>query len=810
MASALAPCFHCGLPVPAGARFSVTLDGATHLLCCGGCEAVARAIVNAGLADYYRFRTAAAPTGKDLVPPALRELEAYDHPAVQRAFVRADGERREATLILEGIACAACVWLNEQHLRRLPGVHAVQVNYATRRAQVTWDGARIRLSDILKAVRAIGYRAHPYDPARSRQLWTAERRALLRRLGVAGILGAQVMTLSEALYVGSWSGSDPALAQFFQWVSLLLTLPVLGYSAQPFFRAAWNDLRHARAGMDVSVVLGIGAAFIASLWTTITGSGTAYYDAVTMFVFLLLGGRYFELMARARALAAAESLVRAAPAVATRVTAHGATEQVAAAELQTGDTVLVRPGENIPADGAILEGQSSVNEALLTGESLPIRKAPGDKVIGGSINVESSLTLRVGRTGPDSILSGVLRLLDRAQAEKPRLAQLADRAAAGFVLAVLVITVAVGLYWWQHDAARALPIVIAVLVVTCPCALGLATPTALTAATGALSRLGLLVTRGHALETLARATHFVFDKTGTLTRGELRVSRLRPLADVDIAYCLEVAAALEARSEHPIARAIMAAARSGTTQAVEVVNAPGEGLRGAVDGETFYLGTTEFVAQRTSRQVDAATLADMRGGGGGTVVVLATPERLLAAFVLEDTLRPGAAELVAELNRRGKRVVLLTGDHAEAAHHVADALGIEEVHAGLKPADKLAHVQRLQAAGAVVAMVGDGVNDAPVLAAAQVSIAIGGGAYVSAASADMILLSPDLRRLAQALRIARRTLVVIRENLAWAAVYNVLAVPVAAAGLVTPWMAAIGMSFSSLLVVANALRLTRT
>lgn len=809
MSSASAsPCFHCGLPVPPGTSFSVSWEGVTHSLCCRGCEAVARAVAGSGLGDYYRFRTARALTGHELAAEVLCEFEVYDHPTVQRSFVRGVGEEREAALILEGITCAACVWLNEQQLKRLPGVHEVQVNYSTRRARVVWDNARVHLSDILRSIRAIGYRAHPYDPTRSQQALARERRTLLRRLGVAAIMGAQVMTLSVALYVGDWSGSDPALRTFFYWVSLLLTLPVLLYSAQPFFRTAWNDLRHTRAGMDVPVALGLGGAFVASLWTTVTGVGTVYYDSVTMFTFFLLGGRYFELGARARAAESAESLVHAAPAITARINADGLAEQTPVAELQVADTVLVRPGESVPADGVVLEGGSSVNESLLTGESLPLAKAPGDAVIGGSINIESPLIVRVEKTGPDTVLSAVLRLLDRAQAEKPRLAQLADRVAARFVIGVLVLAALVGLYWWHHEATRALPIVIAVLVVTCPCALGLATPTALTAASGALMRRGLLTTRGHALETLAHATHFVFDKTGTLTKGKLHVTHVEPFAELADGYCLTLAAALEQYSEHPIARAILAAAGREIPRVAQITNSPGEGLCGVIEGETLYLGTPTFVARRTGFALETTMLAELHQGGG-TVVALASQEKILAAIVLEDTLRFGAAVLMAELKRLGKHILLLSGDHARAAWHVARALGIEEVHTELKPDDKLTHLRRLQAEGAVVAMVGDGVNDAPVLAAAQVSIAMGGASHVAAASADMILLSQDLRQLTTGVRTARRTLRIIRQNLAWAIAYNLLAVPAAAAGFVTPWMAALGMSASSLLVVANALRLVK-
>lgn len=801
-------CFHCGLPIPAGADFGVVLDGVHQPMCCRGCEAVARAIVDGGLGDYYRYRTQPALTGRGLVPAFLREAAVYDHPEVQKSFVRAEGGHvREAALILEGITCAACMWLNERHLAALPGVVGVQVNYASQRLRVRWDERRLRLSDILAAVTRIGYLAHPYDPGRSQQLLEQERKRLLRRLGLAGVLGAQVMVLAEALYLGSDTGAASEFAGFFYGISLLLTAPVLLYSAQPFFKGAWNDLRQRRAGMDVPVVLGIVGAFGASLWTTFTREGDVYYDSVTMFVFFLLAGRYVELRARTRAAEAAESLVRATPAAATRLADDGSERIVAVADLAPGDRVRVRPGETIPADGVVLEGHSSVNEALLTGESLPLAKHPGAHVVGGTLNVESPLTLRVVRVGPDTVLSSILRLLDRAHGEKPRLVQLADRAAALFTAALLGLAALTAIVWWQIDPARALPITIAVLVITCPCALALAMPTALAAATGALTRRGLLVTRGHALETLARATHVVFDKTGTLTLGRPRLLAVHTFSTPARADCLRLAGALERHSEHPLAVAVRDAAGDNAANATGVVNIPGAGLRGTVNGDTYYIGSPDFIREHTGHRLDAPALADLRAAGG-PVVLLASPAAMLAAFTFEDTVRPQAHELVEALARRGRKVLLLTGDHEPAARRVADALGITDIAWDLKPADKLARVQALQAAGAVVAMVGDGVNDAPVLAQASVSIAVG-TVDVAGASADMILLSSRLDTLRAGLDTAQATLRVVRQNLAWAVAYNLVAVPLAVMGYVTPWLAALAMSLSSLTVVANSLRLLR-
>ena len=822
-------CYHCGQPVPAGIELHVEINHVAQPMCCRGCQAVAEAIVAGGLSDYYQFRTENAPTARAVVPEFLRQVAAYDNPALQKTFVRSgDGNVREASLILEGIVCAACVWLNEQHLAKLPGVLSVSINYATHRARVRWDDSQLHLSRILQAVSEIGYLAHPYDPQRAQEILERERRQHLRRLAVAAAFGMQVMILAEALYVGAFSGIETGFKSVFHWLSLVLTLPVLLYSAQPFFRSAFRDLRRRHAGMDVPVSLGLSIAFAGSVWTTLTGQGDVYFDSVVMFVFFLLTGRYFELVSRKRAAEVSEALVHMLPATATRLvhtpspslplpqagegrepreSLHMSEEVVPVSELQPGDLVLVRPGESVPADGHVHAGRSSVDESLLTGESLPLSKQPGSTLVGGSINIESPLQLRVDKTGEDTVLSAILRLLDRAQTEKPAIAASADRAAGWFVARVLLLAAGVALFWYFKSPDRWLPITIAVLVVTCPCALSLATPTAITAATGRLMRRGLVTTRGHALETLARATTFVFDKTGTLTYGHLKLLATHAYGGADAGECLALAAALEAHSEHPIARALRQACSVTLPDVGAIENFPGAGLSGDIRGRRYYLGTAAFVQTATAKPIDPELLAQLRGGGN-TLVLLANAEHLLAAFVIGDEIRPGARELVSGLRRQGKQVMLLTGDHLAAGERIGALAGIDHVEADLRPEAKLKRIEALAAQGAIVAMIGDGVNDAAALAAAHVSIAMGSGTQLAAASADMILLSEQLGHLGEGVAVARQTLRIIRQNMAWAVGYNLFALPFAAFGLVAPWMAAIGMSASSLIVVANALRLT--
>jgi Cu2+-exporting ATPase len=543
----------------------------------------------------------------------------------------------------------------------------------------------------------------------------------------------------------------------------------------------------------------------------LTGHGEVYFDSVTMFIFFLLVSRYFEMMARRHGADMAERLNQAMPAMATRlVTVDGREipEVVPVARLEPGDRVLVKPGEVIPADGHIEDGGSSVNESLLTGESTPLRKVTTDEVIGGSINIDSPLRLVVTRVGVETVLAQIMRLLERAQNEKPALTRLADRTAAWFVGAVLLLACLVGLYWWQTAPGSWLPVVVSVLVVTCPCALSLATPTAISAATGAMLSSGLLSARGNRLETLARCTHVVFDKTGTLTRGEPTVTAIQLLSGLDRAEVLGIAAALESQSEHPLGKALAKVAAGEPPPVLDLLNHPGDGVSGRIGDTRYFIGNGDFIA-RHSAQADATSGLDTRKDPTGITILLADEDTIHARIVLHDETRPDARATVTALQRAGKQVILLSGDNLPSVRQVADETGIEMYFAGMKPQDKLERVQALQREGAIVAMVGDGINDAPVLAAADISIAMHGAAYISRASADMVLLSDQLGTLAQGLRIARKAMRIVRQNLAWALLYNIIALPAAAFGYVAPWMAAVGMSSSSLLVVLNALRLTR-
>ncbi|MGB5439881.1 MAG: cation-translocating P-type ATPase, partial [Gammaproteobacteria bacterium] len=552
--------------------------------------------------------------------------------------------------------------------------------------------------------------------------------------------------------------------------------------------------------------LGILVAFGGSLHATLTGHGEVYFDSVVMFVLFLLVSRYFEMMARKRGAETAENLAQALPAMATRLGDDGDEARqkiIPAAELQPGDRVLIKPGAAVPADGTVESGSSGVSEALLSGESTPLLKTRGAKLIGGSINMDSALVMRVEKTGLDTVLAEITRLLERAQQDKPAITRLADRVAGIFVIGVLLLATAAGLYWWQHSPQNWLPILVSILVVTCPCALSLATPTAISAATGTLLSQGLLATGNARLEIIARVNCVVFDKTGTLTAGVPVLVNVQTDSSLDEATLLHIAAALETHSEHAAAHAIIERAGNTPFRAENIRNYPGAGISGEIDGKHWYIGNAAFVQAhcRTHGKLDTAD--------HHTQIFLADREYVHALLFLHDEIRPDARATVEALQQAGRNVILMSGDNPGAARAVADQVGIDTVLADLSPADKLRELQTLQQLGNTVIMVGDGINDAPVLAAADVSVAMQGAAQISQASADMILLSNRLIGVSAGLHLAQRTLRIIRQNLAWAVTYNLIALPAATLGLVAPWMAAIGMSSSSLLVVLNALRLTR-
>lgn len=774
-------------------------------MCCLGCQAVAEAIVEERLEGYYKNRSEMPSRPDELIPEALQQMQLFDRAEVQASFVKKIGDEKTASLILEGIVCAACAWLSENHVQKIPGVMAFKVNYSTHRARLVWDEKLVKLSEVLRAITDIGYVAHPFDPNKQADLHKKTKQLMLRRLVVAGLGAMQAMMLAASIYLGAGENSDAGMYQFLRGLSWLVATPVVFYSAAIFFKSAWRDLKSKSLGMDVPVSLAIILAYGASVWSIFTGQGEIYFDSITMFVFFLLVGRFLELSARKKSGEAMDSMLRLTPAIATRkLSGHFAQndfEEVAVIDLSIGDEVLIRPGGQVPADGVVTEGASTVNESMLTGESLPQFKKVGDKLIGGSSNFDSPLLMKIKSLGEDTVLSFILRLLDEAQLGKPKIAKLADKVAQYFVIFILLLALATFVYWWQKDASQALWILISVLVVTCPCALSLATPTAVTVACGKLSQNGILTTSSDALEKLAKVTDIVFDKTGTLTTGKISLESLDNFTSLPSNELISIACALEIKSEHPIAQALLVE-KSSVRTAKSLVTKIGQGIEGKIGGKLYRIGTLGFVGKDIAHAVEMTEAKNNR-----IKVYLADEEKVLGCFIFSDSLRKSARQTVAELAKLHIVPHMFSGDQNTLAMSIAARLDIVDAQGDLLPADKLQELLKLQDEGAVVAMVGDGVNDAPILAGADVSIAMGQGASLAQVSSDIVLFSNHLLHLSDSVRVSKFMMRIIKQNISWAIIYNLVALPLAILGYVMPWMAAIGMSLSSLLVVLNALRI---
>ncbi|KRA42824.1 heavy metal translocating P-type ATPase [Pseudoxanthomonas sp. Root630] len=784
MDMSVARCHHCGEPVADGT--TARIEGG-HAFCCDGCAAAAAWIEDADLGSYYRLRSAAA----NRVQATRSDLDSWDRPELLDEHSRAIEGGREIVLLTDGMRCAACAWLIDRALARETGVLDTTANAVTGRIRISWDPARTKLSALLERLAMLGYRPYLATGDAREQARLSERRRWLLRLGVAGLGSLQAMMLAEALYLDVNATMPLPTRDLFRWLTFLVSTPVVFYSGWPFLAGMARELRARHLGMDTLIASSTLLAYFASLAETIRGGTHVWYDAAVMFVFLLLAARMLEQRARNVATAQVDALARAQPVFATRERADGTRESVPPSALRIGDTVCVAAGDGVPADGVLLDQDADFEEALLTGESRPVRRRVGDTVYAGTTCRERPARLRATATGTATRLSQLAELVDRAQGHRPPMARLADRVGRHFVVSLLVLAVCVYAGWRMYQPERAFEVTLALLVISCPCALSLSVPAVLAAAHGALARCGVLATRPEALDTLARATDMVFDKTGTLSDGRPARVAVDVFNGVDADAATRIAAALEKDSGHPIASAFADVDIRASAQAV--VAHPGSGVEGDVDGRHWRFGRADWAAGRADD-----------GGlwlGDGTYGV--------ARFTLNERPREDAAAALDALRAQGLQLHLASGDSDAAVQRLAHALGIASPLARQSPEDKLARVRQLQQEGRIVAMVGDGLNDAPVLAGADVSIAMGEGAPLAQQAADLVATGPSLLRIADAVRVARLARKLVKQNLAWSAGYNLLAVPLAAAGLVTPWIAALGMAVSSLVVTVNALRLAR-
>ncbi|MFH4645002.1 heavy metal translocating P-type ATPase metal-binding domain-containing protein [Vibrio alginolyticus] len=781
-------CYHCGEDVPANTDFKVEILGEIRDMCCPGCETVAQTIVDSGLVSYYQYRTAPAEKA-DLVPEQLQALIHYDNADVQSEFVRNRENVSEVTLSLEGVSCAACAWLIEKQVSNTAGLVSIRVNTTTNRALLAWDKTQVRLSELLSVIHKLGYKAAPFEADKQEASYHRMMKQYLYRLGIAGLATMQVMMLAVALYLEVFGDLEPEFKSYFRWVSLIFATPVLLYSALPFYLNAWRSIKGRTLGMDVPVSIALIFAYVASLVATVTEQGEVFFESISMFTFFLLVGRFLEMRARRKAAAASGNLLKLIPAIAT--TLDG--DQIPVKTLKVGDRIRVLPGEHIPADGKVISGRIHIDESMLTGESVHVVKREGDIVYAGTLNGDESFELEVVSSKADSMISNIVRLQDEAQHSKPKIAEIADIVARYFVGVILIISAGTWFYWHQTKPDDAFWIMLSVLVATCPCALSLATPTALTCATSRMGNFGILLRKGHVFETLCKINHLVVDKTGTLTKGDIEICETKVLSDLPQKDCLSLAAALEAHANHPIARSFTTFTNDDFIVS-DVQNVIGSGIEGIWNGKIVKIGSAAFVQGKES--------------GESQAVYLSVDGKHVASFYYRDPIRKESKAFIQRFADAGIKTTLLTGDSLSNAQPVANEIGIDHIVASAKPEDKLAYLKSLDE-NSITMMVGDGINDAPTLAGAHLSVAMGGGTDVAKASADMTLLGDNLEKLLEARLLALRTRKIIRENLAWSLGYNLLILPLAVAGLVAPYIAVVGMSASSIIVVSNSLRLLK-
>ena len=745
---------------------------------------------------------------------SLEALKLLDDEQEWSAFSRPDAARPgcwESNVMIEGMHCAACALTVEDALSRIPGVVSAEVSAGSQRAKVVWETQSVVPSQWMQAVRDSGYRAVPANDSFARERRRGESRKALWRLMVAGLCMMQVMMYALPAYVATPGDLTPEMEHLLRWASWVLTLPVIVFSCRPFFANAWRDIVHRRVSMDLPVALGMLITFVMSTAGTFNPDGIfgreVYFDSLTMFVFFLLAGRWFELRLRDRTAGALEALMNRLPDSVARQKADGEFERVSIRRLKKGDVIQVRPGEAFPADGVVVRGQTSVDESLLTGESRPLARVEGDEVISGSHNLAAVVLARVERVGNETRFAQIVSLMESASTTKPQLAKLADTIAKPFLIGVLIAAALACAFWWSTDPERALMVAVSVLVVTCPCALSLATPAAMLSAAGALAQRGVLVRRLDAFEALAAVDTVVFDKTGTLTRDAMVLGTTQVADGVDPTQALAMAAALAQHSLHPASRALLAAAQQqglvGLWRASDVAEASGRGL-------TARLTLASDATQVTELRLGSAEHCGVqRSQSDALQVFLSDGQRWLATFEFMEDVRPDAVATVAALKARGLQVHLLSGDASDAARRVAGAVGIDNFKGQCSPQDKLDFLRHSQVNGHKVAVVGDGLNDGPILAGAHASFAFGQAVPLAQAQADFLVSGSRLADVEVAINLSKRTLMVVKQNLWWAAAYNAICAPLAVAGMLPAWLAGIGMASSSLLVVANSLRLSR-
>lgn len=793
-------CIHCNLPIPPSDLVIDEIDGKELRFCCHGCQGVYRIINGAGLNNFYQRRN----WSEQGVPSGVFEAE-FDESMLAGHVINHHEDSAEISLIIEGIRCASCVWLLEKLLGKEQGIDTIRVNYGTHRAQVRFNPQKTSPTKIFSTVSRLGYLPHPFTAGAAQQAAAREQRSLLIRFGTAAFLSMQLMGFSFALYGGYFHGIDPATRQIIQYFAAAVTTPVVFYSGWPFLAGAWRSLKNRAPSMDLLITLGVLTAYSYSLYALIAG-GEVYFDTAAMIITLILLGRLFEGSARNRSISGIDRLLQLAPDSTNRIVGEEI-HAVASASLSLGDLILVRPGERIPVDCRIATGETEVDEATITGEPMPVLRQPGDRVSAGTLNLTTSIKLKVERVAAESFIARMARMVEEAQNRKAPIQSLADRVATIFVPLVILVAAATWIFWLSSNVphTEALLNAVSVLIVACPCALGLATPTAVLVASGSAATRGILFRGGDILEMTGRINLVAFDKTGTLTLGKPTIEQIIPAPGQSAEGLLRLACRVESGSNHPIALGIMAKAKEGGIEQVaseSIETVPGRGLRTASDDGEILVGSRSFLTENNVEipVIESGTLTEVYVSLGGS---------WCGVLLVHDPLRENAVQAVARLQEFGLQTVLLTGDRPEAANQISAALTIPNYRANLSPADKAAWINDKQQSGLKIMMVGDGINDAPALSSADVGCAMAGGTDIALETSDLVLTKPDLGRLYEAIFIARKTLQVIKQNLFWAFAYNFITIPLAASGHLAPVWAAVTMASSSLLVVGNSLRLGR-
>lgn len=801
-------CFHCGLPVPVKASFNAEIAGEPRKFCCLGCESVCKIIYDSGLEGFYQ-RT---PDGQLLAPPPPppKDSSLYDLDEVQSEYVESLGDTRDIHLLVEGIHCSACVWLIERSLGKIDGIIDIKVNLANKRLHVRWNNQQIKLSEIIQKLGDIGYAAIPFDPETAEGSIKKHNRALLLRMAFAGFTMMNLLWVSIALYSGADKGEFKSL---FEWIGFALATPTLLYSGWPFLKGAWSGFKQLHLTMDLPIAIGATTTYAYSVYVTLLQPplGHVYFDTVVNFIFVILVGRFLEAKSKRHAVNATQRLLDLQPRVAT-VLRDGKPEIVPVRSIKINEIVIIKAGDKIPVDGHVIDGSSSIDEAMLSGESIPRRKTTGDPVSAGTINIESSLQVRVEAILRNTSLGKIISLVEEAQASKAPIQCIADRIVPWFVSITLLLATFTFIWWYPTDFELALLASTAVLIITCPCAFGLATPMAISVASGLGARAGILVKNGAVLEHLAHVQHYVFDKTGTLTEGKMRVKKIIT-NNYNEDELLKLAAEVEQFSEHSIARAIISEAKSRslelqTDTISQFNNKAGYGVKAYINHQAVVIGTHKWLIeneiQPSSRFEDEIiSLEDT----GISCVHIAIDNREVGIIAIADQLRKDAPQMIKALRDAGNQLTLLSGDRQSVAESIAKELGGMNVIAEVLPNEKDQVIKDIQKRGDTVAMVGDGINDAPALTRADVGIALGSGTDVSMESADIILINDDLLHVLLASQLSNRTLNTIRQNIGISIIYNIIMVPLAMAAFVTPLIAAIAMPISSLAVIANASRI---